>query len=170
MKTSPVKNVNDFVIGLALLVLGCYVLLTDNIIFGVVPRMGGGIHPEAYVRLIGGILTGLSAILVLRSLNWRRSAQVIRFRFIITRHIVLTVVSLVAYTFLLPRIGFVISTFLLNFFLSCLFLHRERTGEGQAPFEKKEIIRSLINITIYSVVLLIVIYLLFTRVLFVNLP
>ena len=172
MQIKPIKNVNDFIIGLALLALGCYVLFTDKIVFGNVAKTGGGplVHPVVYVRLIGGILTFLSAVLVLKSLNWRRKAEIIPFRFLLTPHISLTVVSLIVYTFLLPRIGFAVSTFLLNFFLTCLFLHRERTGEGKSPFEKKSVIRSLIYITIYSILLLIFIYILFTKVLYVDLP
>ena len=163
---------NDFIIGLALLALGCYVLFTDKVVFGNVAKSGGGplVHPVVYVRLIGGILTFLSAVLVLKSLNWTRKAEVIPFRFILTPHIGLTVAALIIYTFLLPRIGFAVSTFMLNFFLTCLFLHRERTGEDKPPLARKDIIRSLVNITIYSILLLIVIYFLFTKVLYVDLP
>ena len=172
MQIKFVKNTNDFIIGLALLVLGCYVLLTDKIVFGNVMKTSGGplVHPVIYVRLLGGILTFLAAILVLKSLNWSRKAEVIPFRFLLTPHISLTVVALVIYTFLLSRIGFAVSTFLLNFFLTCLFLHRERTGEGQALPGKRDIIRTLIIVTIYSILLLIVIYILFTKVLYVDLP
>ena len=172
MRIKFVKNTNDFVIGIALLALGIYILLTKKIVFGNVMQTSGGplVHPEVYVRLLGGILTFLAAILVLKSLNWRRSAELTPFRFLITPHIFLTVVALVLYTFLLPRIGFAVSTFSLNFFLTCLFLHRERTGEGKATLERKSIIRSLIHITIFSIILLIIIYILFTRVLYVDLP
>ena len=172
MQIKFIKNVNDFVIGLALLALGCYVLFTDKIIFGNVMKTPGGplVHPAVYARLLGGILTFLAAILVIKSFNWSRKAVVVPFHFIMTPHIFLTVVALIIYTFLLPRIGFIVTTFVLNFFLTCLFLHREKTGEGKPQLMKKDIIRSLIHITIYSTILLIVIYFLFTRVLFVNLP
>ena len=172
MQIKPIKKMNDFIIGLALLALGSYVLFTEKIVFGNVPYIGGGplVHPEVYVRLIGGILTFLSAILVLKSLNWSRKAVVVPFKFALTPHISLTMAALILYTFLLPRIGFAVATFLLNFFLTCLFLHRERTGEGKSPLVKKDIIRSLIHITIYSILLLIAIYFLFTKVLYVDLP
>ena len=172
MQIKFVKKTNDFVIGLALLALGCYVLFTDNVVFGNVMQTSGGplVHPVVYVRLIGGILTFLAAILVLRSINWRRSANVESFRFLLTPHIALTIGALLLYIFLLPRIGFAISTFVLNFFLTCLFLHRERTGEGMPPLERKKIIRTLIQVAVFSVLLLIVIFILFTRVLFVDLP
>ena len=172
MQIKPIKNVNDFVIGLALLVLGCYVLFTDKVVFGNVMKTSGGplVHPVIYVRLLGGILTFLSVVLVLKSLNWSRKAVFVPFRFFITRYISWTVVALILYTFLLPRTGFAVSTFLLNFFLTCLFLHREKTGDGKPPLTKKEIIRSLINVTIYSILLLIFIFILFTKVLYVDLP
>ena len=110
MRIKFVKNTNDFVIGIALLALGIYILLTKKIVFGNVMQTSGGplVHPEVYVRLLGGILTFLAAILVLKSLNWRRSAELTPFRFLITPHIFLTVVALVLYTFLLPRIGFAV--------------------------------------------------------------
>ena len=172
MQIKPIKNINDFVIGIALLALGCYVLFTDKVIFGNVMKTPGGplVHPAVYVRMIGGILTFLSLILVLKSLNWRRTAEVIHFRFLLTPHISLTVVALVLYTILLSRIGFAVSTFVLNFFLCALYLHRERTGEGKPQLVKRDIVRSSIIITVYSILLLIFIYILFTKVLYVDLP
>jgi len=172
MQIKPIRNANDFVIGGALLAVGCYVLFTDNILYGNVPVTSGGplVHPAAYVRLLGGILAFLALFLMVKSLNWRRAAEALPFRFFITSHITLTVIALMLYTFLLSRIGFAVSTFVLNFFLCCLFLHRERTGVGKPPLTKKDIIRTLIIVTIYSILLLIVIYILFTKVLYVDLP
>jgi len=163
---------NDFVIGLALLALGCYVLFTDKVIFGNVMKTPGGplVHPAVYARLLGGILTFLAALLVLKSFNWTRKAVIVPFHFIMTPHIFLTLAALILYTFVLPHAGFVVSTFVLNFFLTCVFLHRERTGEGKPQPGRKDIIRSLVHITVYSALLLIFIYFLFTKVLFVNLP
>lgn len=172
MKIKPIKNVNDFIIGLMLLALGIWILFTDNIVFGSVAILGGGIlaHPETYVRFLGGLITFLAALLALKSLNWRRSTEVVPFHFLVTPHISLTVLALIVYAFLLPHVGFFISTFLLNFFLTCLFLHREMTGEGKPPFTRKDISRKLIHVAIYSVLLVFVVQFLFTRVLFVNLP
>lgn len=172
MKIKPIKNMNDFVIGLALVTLGCWLLFTDNIVFGSVAVLGGGTlaHPATYVRFLGGLITFLAALLVLKSLNWRRSAEVVAFHFTVTPHIVLTVLALVVYAILLPRIGFFISTFLLNFFLTCLFLHKENSGEGKSPFTIDDIKRRLIYVTAYSIILVFVVQFLFTQVLFVNLP
>ncbi|MCL2374344.1 MAG: tripartite tricarboxylate transporter TctB family protein [Treponema sp.] len=172
-KRNLLKNTNDFIIGLALLGLGIYVILTDDIVRGVIPaHLPGGYltRPDVYVRMIGGFLALCAAILVIKSFNFERTTETKNFHFVISWEIVLTVISLMVYTALLTRIGFFISTFLLVFFLACMYLRKEKTGAGKAPLTRKEIISDLIRILIYSILLVLGVYLIFTRVLVVVLP
>jgi len=173
VKMKLIKNTNDFIIGLVLLALGIYVVLTDDIVIGFIPATlpGGDLtRPDMYVRLIGGFLALCAAILVIKSINFTRSADTIGFRFAISREIVLTALALVAYTMLLTRIGFFASSFLLIFFLTAMYLRKEKAGDGSRPTTRKEIIKEFVRIFVYSVLLVLAVYLIFTRVLFVALP
>jgi len=172
-KRNLLKNTNDFIIGLALLGLGIYVILTDNMVQGVIPaQLPGGYltRPDVYVRMIGGFLALCAAILMIKSFNFERTTETTKFRFVISWEIVFTVVSLSVYTILLTRVGFFVSTFLLVFFLAAMYLRKEKTGEGKIPLTRKEIIADLIRISVYSVLLVLGVYLVFTRVLIVVLP
>ena len=173
VKLKLIKNFNDFIIGAVLLVLGLYVIFADNIVRGVIPaNLPGGTltRPDVYVRLIGGFLALCAAILVIKSFNFERTANIKRFRFVISREIVCTVLALTAYTALLTRIGFFASTFLLVFFLVAMYLRKEKIGNGTPPVTKKEFIGDIIRIFVYSVLLVLTVYLIFTQVLVVALP
>ena len=172
-KRKFLKSTNDFVIGMIMLALGIYVLLTDDILRGPIPVVSivhPLILPDTYVRFIGGVLTFISAILVVKSINFFGKSETKGFSFAISREVVLTVVCLVAYTALLPVIGFLVSTFLLIFSLTCIYLRGEKTGHGKPPLTRKEIIKNLIIVFVYTVLLVSFVYIIFTRVLYVDLP
>jgi hypothetical protein len=166
------KSVNDLLIGMALLILGLYVLFTNDMIRGNVPSSAGGIwiRPDTWPRFIGGMLAFFSLVLIIKSFNFKRSAETEAFSFVISREVVLTTLALVAYAFLLPLVGFAVSTFLLMFFLVCLFFRKEKSGDGKPAVGKKEITRTLVIAAVYSAIMDVVVYLLFSRVLNVVLP
>jgi hypothetical protein len=172
-KRKLIKNTNDFIIGVALLALGIYVLFTNDIIQGNLPTaviVSPLVRPDVYVRLIGGCLAFCAAILIIKSINFSRTADVKGFHFAITREAVLTVVSLIIYTAVLPRIGFAVSTFLLVFFQTCMYTHKEKSSERKPPVPRKDIIRDLLIALVYSALLVVLLDLIFSRVLYVNLP
>lgn len=168
------KSTNDFVIGAVLLVLGLWVLFTKSIVTGnvVTNNSGGGIwvRPDMYVRLIGGLLAFFSLVLMIKAINFTKSADTTGIQFVLSREVVYTTVALIVYVFILSRIGFAVSTFLLTSFLACLYIRKERSGEGKPPMTKHEIKRDLIIVAVYSVVMDVAVYFLFTRVLHVALP
>jgi hypothetical protein len=167
-----IKNVNDFIIGLALLALGLYVLFTNDIVQGNVAAGSGGplVRPDVYVRLIGGLMAFFAALLVIKAINFFGAAEVKGFHFVFSLEVALTIAGLIVYTVLLTFIGFIISTFLLIFFLTCMYTRKEKSGEGKTPLTKKEIRRYLIIAVVYSALLDVAVYLLFSRVLHVALP
>ena len=171
-KRKLLKNTNDFIIGIALFILGIYVVFSRHIIHGNVPIHTGGpfLRPDVYVRIIGGFLAFCAAILVIKAINFSRTTGTKGFRFTVTREAVLTMVSMIIYTALLPHAGFVVSTFLLIFFLTCMYMRGEKTGHGKPPLTRKEILRDLTVILVYTVLLVLLVYLIFTRVLYVALP
>jgi hypothetical protein len=167
-----IKNTNDFLIGIVLLVLGIYILFTNDIMHGNVMDSGGGplVRPDVYVRLIGGGIAICAAILVIKSINFSGTAVTEGFHFVLSLEVALTIVGLVVYTVLFDIIGFGVSTFLLIFFLTCIYTRKEKSGEGKPPLTRKEIVKDLIIALVYSALLDLIVYLLFSQVLHVALP
>jgi hypothetical protein len=167
-KPRLLKSVNDFIIGVFLFALGLFVLTTKHIVNGSIKVTDGGIwvRPDVYVRLIGGLISICSAILIIKSLNFKRQAETSGFHFVICREVVFTAAALTAYAFLLTRIGFAVSTFLLIFFLACVYIRKERQGKRNPPLTVKDVIVAVI----YSGVLDVVVWLIFSKLLHVALP
>jgi hypothetical protein len=172
-KRKLIKHTNDFIIGMVLLGLGIFVVSYKDIVHGFIPaNLPGGYltRPDVYVRLIGAFLSFLAAILVIRSINFQGTTDTKGFRFVISKEVVFSFLSLIIYTALLTRIGFFASTFLFAFFLACIYLRKEKFGPGKPPMTRKEILRNLVTIFVYSVLLILAVYIIFTRALYVALP
>ncbi|MDR2509429.1 MAG: tripartite tricarboxylate transporter TctB family protein [Spirochaetaceae bacterium] len=176
------KSVNDFIIGIALLALGVYVLVTDDIITGNIATGDGGVfvRPDVYVRLIGALLAFFSLLLVIKSINWTRRAQTQGFNFEVTREVPLVIAALAVYAFMLEFSGvvkyktglpdgaaFFIATFLLLVFLTFLFTRKENAANDGA---KKITKKRLIIIVAYAVILDVVVWAVFSHILNVSLP
>jgi hypothetical protein len=171
-KPKLLKSVNDFIIGVFLFALGLFVLTTKRVMDGSVNVTDGGIwvRPDVYVRLIGGLISLCSAILIGKSLNFKRQAETSGFHFVICREVVLTAAALIVYAFLLTRIGFAVSTFLLTLSLTCVYIQKEKQGGSRPPLTGKITVKDLIIAAVYSVVLDVVVWLIFSKVLHVALP
>ncbi|MDR1933388.1 MAG: tripartite tricarboxylate transporter TctB family protein [Spirochaetales bacterium] len=163
---------NDCVIGIALLGVGIFIVQYKSIVKGQISDSAGGylVRPDVYVRMIGVLLIICSLILVVKSINFRRSAETRGFHFVVTKEVALTGLSLLLYAALLEPVGFNITTFLLTLFLTCMYMRKEKMGEGNPPITRRVVIRSLIVATIYSVAMVIIVYLIFAKALNVILP
>jgi putative tricarboxylic transport membrane protein len=168
MKVKFLKSVNDFIIGLILLGFGVFITTYKEIVRGTISDSVGGIlvRPDVYVRMVGVLLIICSLILVLKSFNYKRSTQTEGFHFVLTKEVALTGLSLLLYAALLEPVGFYISTFLLTFFLTCMYMRKERSGGGKPSLPR----RALIIASVYSVVMVVVVYFIFAKVLNVILP
>jgi hypothetical protein len=156
---------NDFVCAVLLLAIGVFLLVSNTIVTGKIvnpPNGGIFVRADVYIRVLGGILAFLSALLLIGSLNFTKSQETTGFKIVLTRINVLTIVGLIFYTLALPLIGFTVSTFLVSFFLVCLY----RRGE----IGKKISWKDAGIAAIFSVILVLVVYLLFAKVLYVSLP
>ncbi|MDR1315555.1 MAG: tripartite tricarboxylate transporter TctB family protein [Spirochaetales bacterium] len=168
MKVKFLKSVNDFIIGVVLLGVGIFFTTYKEIVKGPVSDSVGGIlvRPDVYVRMVGVLLVICSLIMVLKSINYRRSDKTEGFHFVLTREVALTGISLLLYAALLEPVGFFISTFLLTLFLTCMYMRRERGGEGKPPLTRKAVLIA----AVYSILMVIVVHLIFAKVLNVFLP
>ena len=171
-KTKLRKSTNDFIIGLALLAVGIFILFTDQVVQGTVTTGNGGIlvRPDVYVRLVGGCLAFFAAILALKAINWKRSRDARGFTFVISREVVLTIVLLVAYVFFLEIIHFFAATFLLAFLLTIMFFRKETSATETEKPAKIVALRRLVAAAAYSAMLTVAVYLVFEDVLKVTLP
>jgi hypothetical protein len=172
-KYKLIKNTNDFIIGVALLILGLYVIFSGQIVRGAIPsHLPGGFltRPDVYVRLIGCFLTFCSALLVLKSFNFTRTTKIQKFKFRLSKEIIFTVLALIFYAFFLTRIGFFASTFILVFFLTYIYRRKEKSNMKELQVGKKTHAKDLITVFSYSCLLVLAVYVIFTRILFVALP
>lgn len=195
MECKFLKSANDFIIGIALLALGVYVLVTKDIVTGNIITGDGGlfVRPDVYVRLLGGFLTFFSAVLVLKSIKWTRrgaagggaaaGAGEEKLKFVISREVIFTLSGLIVYAALLELtlivkniagmhdgIGFFIATFLLIVFLTVVFRRKEKYGEGFHTVPRAALLREFGFIVIYAAVLDVVVWAVFSKVLNVSLP
>jgi len=162
---------NDFVLGCLMLPLGLYVSLSKGIIKNnVVINTGGPFaRADVYIRMLSAMIAFLALLLIVKSINFTKSKEVKGFKFVMNKEIALTALSLVVYTFVLPRIGFTISTSVLMYFLVFMLSVRELTG-GERKLTRKELHKLLLISAIYTVVLVIAVYLVFSKLLGVSLP
>jgi formate hydrogenlyase subunit 3/multisubunit Na+/H+ antiporter MnhD subunit len=171
-KTRFLKSTNDFVIGLALMCVGVFIVFTDKVVQGQVTTGNGGfwVRPDTFVRLIGGLLAFFSVTLVLKSINWAKSKETKGFVFLVCRENIITVAALVLYIALLNIIHFFAATFLLLFFLTIIYYKKEISAVEKERPEKKVIVKRFVIAAVYSVILTIAVHWIFSQVLHVSLP
>jgi hypothetical protein len=162
---------NDFIGGVLLMALGLYLCVDKNIIQGRVTTGNGGVmvRPDMYLRMLGGLLAFLALLMVIRSINFKKVAEVVGFKFIITMENGLTVVALVLYTIALPMIGFAISTFVLTVFLVLLYMRKEFKIRFR-EIGSKELRKRLVTTFVFATILDVFVYIIFAKVLHVTLP
>ena len=168
MKTRFLKSVNDFIIGIVLLGAGIFIATHQNIVKGIISDSPGGIlvRPDVYVRMLGVLLIICSLLLVFKSINFTGKGETQGFHFVLTKDVLFTGIALLLYAVLLEPAGFYITTFVVCLFLTCMYMRRERMGEGKPPLTR----RAVVIAAIYSLVMVVVVYLLFAKVLNVVLP
>jgi hypothetical protein len=170
LKSGKIKSMNDFVASLLVTGLGIFVLVSDNIIQGKVinpPNGGIFVRADVYLRLLGGIIAFLGLLILLKSLNFSKSGETRGFHLIVSLAGILTIAALIVYVLVLTSVGFFIATFSLSVFLVCLYMHEEQGGVKPS---RKELLKKLAAATIFSGILVVVVYLLFSKVLYVSLP
>ncbi|MDR1862360.1 MAG: tripartite tricarboxylate transporter TctB family protein [Treponema sp.] len=172
LKSKYIRSMNDFIIGITLCAAGLYIVFTNDIVQGTanVGQAGIWIRPDVYVRFVGGLLAFFSAVLAIKAINFKKTAETTGLRFFLCRETAFTAIALVAYAFFLTRIGFAVSTFLLTFFLVCLFMKKEKSGLGKPLSGKREILKDILIAVIFSIVLVIVVWFIFSKILYVALP
>lgn len=164
-----IRSTNDLLLSLLMGAVSIFLLTSDKIITGVENGLGGTwAQASTYIHLLAGILLALSALQLIYAINFRGGGEHQALRIPISREIVITAVALVLYALLLPVLTFFPCTLALNIVLCGTFAMKENQGDpelkGRLP--KKQ----LLTVVIYSVVLTIVLWVLFTQILKCVLP
>jgi hypothetical protein len=166
-----VRSMNDLVLGIGTFILSIYLLTSKNIISSDIATGAGGRFAQAgtYVDLLAYILIILSVVLIVKAFNWAKREDTTGFIFLLNKEIVISVLAMVAYTWLLPRLGFTLTTLPFLFGLVILFSAKEIT-KGERKLTKAELKKVLLLATIFSVGMLLIVFLVFSVILKVTMP
>ena len=160
---------NDFIMGILLMAGGLWLMLSKNITEGRILRSQrqGWFQADTYIKVLGGLVVFLAILMVIRSINFKKEAETKAFAFEMSKESLLTFVALILYVVFLKPLGFSITTFLFTFFVACLYMFKETKNKGLSRRDK---IKKIVAIAVFSLVLVVVVYLIFAKVLLVVLP
>ena len=164
-----IRNTNDLLLAVLMAGVSIFLLTSDKIITGVENGLGGfWAQASTYIRLLAMILLALSVLQAIYAFNFKTDGEHQKLRIPVSKEIIITAVALVLYALLLPVLTFFPCTLALNIVLCGTFAMKENQGDpelkGKLP--KKQVIA----IVIYSVVLTVVLWVLFTQLLKCVLP
>ena len=151
-----IRSTNDLLLSVLMGAVSIFLLTSDKIITGVENGLGGA-WAQASTYLLAGILLALSALQLIYAINFKSGGAHQKLRIPISREIVITAAALVLYALLLPTLTFFPCTLALNIVLC---------GTFGMKLSKKQVIFTVV----YSVVLTIVLWVLFTQILKCVLP
>lgn len=171
MKKIGIKHVNDFILAVAMLALSAFLIFYPDITTTIPKLAQGGFFTRAdvYIRMLAVILLIASGVLLIRSLTLAPVGSGGRFHFLTAKSAVLTAAALIVYTLFLPWIGFFVSSFLMIVFLNLLYCFQEK-NKGWKEYSKQESLHMLLSAMIYSLVLMLILWLVFSKLLGVRLP
>lgn len=168
-KSARIKNMNDLVGGILLMLGGLWLMISKNITEGRIlqSQSQGLIQADTYIRMLGGLVFFLAILMSIRSINFKKEEETEPFVFNITKESFLTFVALVLFIVFLKPLGFAVTTFLFSSFVVSLYMLKEIKGKG---LSRKQILTKIAFAGVFSLVLVVVVYLVFAKGLLVTLP
>lgn len=164
-----IRSANDLVLSVLMGIVSIFLLTNKNIITGVENGLGGfWAKASTYVHLLAGILLALAVLQLIYAVNFKRDGANQKLNIPISREIVITAITLVLYALLLPVLTFFPCTLALLIILCGTFAMKENQGESEQRVKLSK--KQVISIVIYSVILTIVLWFLFTQLLKCVLP
>lgn len=164
-----IRSTNDLVLAVLMGGLSIFLLTSKKIITGVENGLGGvWAQASTYIHLVAGIMLALAILQLLYAVNFKKDGAHQKLAIPISREIVITAIALVLYALLLPVLTFFPCTLVLLIVLCGTFAMKENQGESEqsGKLSKKQVI----SIVIYSMVLTIVLWVVFTQLLKCVLP
>lgn len=169
LKSNHIKNMNDCIGGVVLMAASVFLLVSKNITEGRIVTGQGGffVRADTYIRMLGGLMFFLAFLMIIRSINFKKIAETKGFVFVITKESLCTVAALIVFLLLLKPLGFAITTFLFSFFIVCLYMRKENRDKG---LSRRDWIKKTVFAGVFSLILVVVVYLVFAKLLLVTLP
>jgi hypothetical protein len=168
LQSKKIKSMNDFIVGLFLVFFGIFLMTSKSIIEGEEPtNVASYLSATTYLKLLGFLMVLLSCILIARSINFKKAKETEPFHLEFKLETNLTVIAVFFYILVLRKIGFIITTFIFTLFV--VFLYMRKENEGQ-QWTKPLVIKKFTTAFIFSFVLVIVVYLIFTKLMLATLP
>ena len=169
LKSSKIKSMNDFILGLVLMAGGLWLMLSKNITEGriIASQRQGWLQADTYIRVLGGLVFFLAVLMVIRAINFKKEANTQAFSFNISKESFLTFIGLILFLILLRPLGFSITTFLFTFSIASLYMLKETKYK---ELTRRDKIRQFIILAVFSLILVALVYLIFARLLLVILP
>ena len=164
-----IKSVNDLLLALIMGAVGLFLLVSDQTVTGRANGLGGfWAQADTYINMLAILLLALAVLQLIYAIDFKFSDTFAPLNIPINREIVITAVALVLYALLLPKLTFFPCTFALSVILCGTYQMKENSGSesGSRKLSKKQIIVTII----YSAVLTIVLYVVFTQLLKCVLP
>ena len=164
-----IRSTNDIVLAVIMGILSTFLLLSKGIIIGVENGLGGiWAQASTYIHLLAGILLALSILQLICAFDFKGNAEHKKLTIPVSKEIIITAIALILYALLLPILTFFPCTLAVIIVLCGTFAMKENEAnpELQGKLPKKQ----LLAIVIYSVVLTVVLWLVFTQLLKCVLP
>lgn len=168
-----IKNRKDLILGVVMLVLGLYLLLAQGIVKGMTLLSTGITIAKAgtYVRLLGGLLVLLSGGLTLRALGvfgkCEADEEDSETRWKLDPLVPILFGALLLYMPLMSLVGFTVSSMIMIAWVAFWIRYREKHVDLH---DKKALLKNIGIAVVYSVILVLVLELMFTKGLHVRLP
>ena len=157
-----IRHKNDMVLGLITTAFSMFLIFGKITEQKVNTNQSGFFgRPDVWIRGLGILMLLISVILMVRAINFKKEETEDRFHFYIDSTVVGLVISLILYTVLLPKLGFIIT--------ALRFTVRER-GLSFRTVPGKDWGGILIKCIITAAVLLVIFWIVFGKLLAIQLP
>ena len=165
-----IRSTNDLLLAVLMGGLSIFLLLDQRIITGVENGLGGAwAQASTYIHLLAGILLAMAILQLIYAIDLKGAAEHKKLCIPVSKEIAITAVALVLYALLLPTLTFFPCTLALNIVLCATFARKE--NEGNEEMKGKKMTKKQFGVVvIYSAVLTVVLWLLFTQILKCVLP
>lgn len=123
-----IKKMNDFVLGILMILLSAFLVFGKITETEVKTGQGGFlVRSDVWLRMMGVFLVIVAVILIIRSFGKKEGEEAEGFHFYLDSTVVAVIVSLIVYALALPKVGFMITTFLMCLYLVILFSVKEQS-------------------------------------------
>lgn len=164
-----IRSTNDLCLGLLMGGLGVFLLVSKKVVTGNSNGMGGfWAQASTYIQLLAVILVALAVLQLIYAFNFKAGGEHKGLSIPVNREIAIVGTCLILYAILLPKLTFFPCTLALSIITCGTFQMKENSGvgDGSRKLSRKQIISNII----YSVILTIALYVVFTKLLKCVLP